>query len=306
MAPNPTHQHRALETPARAARLPPGLVEVLLGDPLALPGWSPREWRAALARHWQAEPLTRLLSDPRLRPLFDWVAANTPPHRRLGALATALGVLDGAVARGERDASAVAAELEAAVRRCRSLGGAQRPQARTSPSPYLERLPAAPGSTRPAVESPLGQAAVRLLRLGGVDLRRDARLAGRLTVALDVAVAHWLEGATPGAGLPAFRAETTLRSDKRLAVLLGADRDLLHLVYGPQPGRGRPIEVARRRGLAYWVALAVRADHEGTRAPVPPPAVVAHWRGELARLDVGAEDLEADLADRSDTPSLSG
>jgi hypothetical protein len=291
---------------SRFGEAPLEALGAFLEAPPALPAWPEWRWRRVLCSGPIEASLRPAFADERLAVLLRWTASLVSDQRVLGALATTLRVLDGAVARGERDASAVAAELEAAVRRCRPLGGAYRPQARTSPSPYLERLPAAPGSAHSAVESPLGQAAVRLLRLGGVDLRRDARLVGRLTVALDVAVAHWLEGASPGTGLPAFRAETTLRSDKRLAVLLGADRDLLHLVYGPQPGRGRPIEVARRRGLAYWVALAVRADHEGRPVPVPPPPVVAHWRSELARLDVRAADLEADLADRSDRPSLSG
>ena len=54
--------------------------------------------------------------------------------------------------------------------------------------------------------------------------------------------------ATASANLPAFFSEDRLRADKRLAVRLGGDRDLLYLVYGPQPGRGRPIQEARRRG----------------------------------------------------------
>jgi hypothetical protein len=284
-------------------------LSAFLATPPALPAWPEWRWRRLLGSGPIAGALRPAFADERLGVLLGWAASLVSERRVLGALAASLAVLDGAVARGERDASHVATELEAAVRRCRPLGAGQRPQARTSPSPSVERAPAAAGAARPAADSPLGWAALRLLGRGGIDLRRDARLAARLTVALDVAVAHWLEGAAPGAGLPAFRAETTLRSDKRLAVLLGADRDLLHLVYGPQPGRGRPIEVARRRGLAYWVALVVRAEHEGTPAPVPPPGVIAHWRSELSRLEVGVEEVEVGLAergDRSDTPSLSG
>lgn len=145
--------------------------------------------------------------------------------------------------------------------------------------------------------------ATGLLGQAGCDLHHDPVLADRLSVALDVAVEHWTADAEPGAGLPAFRSENVLRSTKRLAVLLGRDRDLLHLVYGPQPGRGRPLQVARQRGLAYWVAVGLGADRLDQPAPVVPAVVVAHWRQELGRLGSAPGPGLAQAMDRSDTPS---
>ncbi len=74
----------------------------------------------------------------------------------------------------------------------------------------------------------------------------------------------------------------------RVSHLLGADRDLQRLVEGPGPGRGRPLQAARQRGLAYWVAVALRSATEGTPLPALPAKVVDHWRRELSRLQTPA------------------
>ena len=198
-----------------------------------------------------------------------------------------MAALDAAVHGGERDPYRLGAEVEAAVRGARPLPGRAHPQARTSPSPHMDRH-AAPDlrATAPAA-SPFLPVAMALLRRAGHELPRDAHFPGRLAAALDVALAHWTTGSRPGGGLPDFAPEDRLRSDKRLGVRLGADRDLLYLVYGPQPGRGRALQEARRRGLAYWVALTWRAGQLGERPPVPPPRVLAHWHQELCRLSEG-------------------
>jgi hypothetical protein len=124
-------------------------------------------------------------------------------------------------------------------------------------------------------------------------------LAERLAAALDVAVNHWLDGAKRGGGLPVFRFGHTRFYGHRLIVKLGADRDLLRLVAGPQPGRGRNRQVAWQRGLAYWVARIWSSRMAGEPLPMIPPEVIAHWRKEIdALLDSPARDVETGLDSR--------
>jgi hypothetical protein len=175
-----------------------------------------------------------------------------------------------------------------------------------SASPHMDRHAAPTSPLARASESPFLETAVELLDRVGYDLGADRALACRLVVALDVVLGHWMSNARPGEGLPAFFSEDRLRSDKRLAVRLGRDRDLLYLVYGPQPGRGRPLQEARQRGLAYWVALTWRAERLGEAAVPPPGQVLAHWRQELYRLATATEVIPSATTDRSDAPSALG
>ena len=283
-------------------RLLCGILVPLLGSPPRLPGWDERAWRLALSRLHRRPQLGDALSDQRLGPLLAWVASRTPAARRLGATAAALAALDAAVQRGERDPYRLGAEVEAAVRAARPLPDRAHAQARTSPSAHMDRHAAPDLRATAPTGSPFLPATTALLRRAGHELSRDARFAGRLAAALDVALAHWTTGSRPGGGLPEFAPEDRLRSDKRLGVRLGADRDLLYLVYGPQPGRGRPLQEARRRGLAYWVALTWRAGRLGERPPVPPPRVLAHWHQELCRLSEGPR---AGAYRAGDSPDLS-
>jgi len=234
------------------------------------------------------------------------VASRTPPSRHLGAVAAALAVLDAAVLQGACEPRSVAREMEAAVLAARPLGARPRGQARILASPYMERHPAMPSSASGAAESPFLRTATELLGRAGLDLGAEVGLAGRLVAALDVVLAHWIADAAPGRGLPEFSSEDRLRSDKRLAVRLGSDRDLLYLVYGPQPGRGRPLQEARRRGLAYWVALSWSAERSGRPSSHPPMHVLAHWRRELCRLGPFAGSAFAGAADSPDAPAALG
>ncbi len=279
-----------------------GVLVPLLVNPPRLPGWDEGAWRRVLSRLHHRPQLGEALSDQRLGPLLAWVASRAPAACQLGAAAAALAALDGAVQRAEHDPYRLGAEVEAAVRGARPLPGRARPQARTSPSAHMDRHAAADLRAAAPAGSPFLPAAMGLLRRAGHELPRGPRFAGRLAAALDVALAHWTTGSRPGGGLPDFAPEDRLRSDKRLGVRLGADRDLLYLVYGPQPGRGRPLQEARRRGLAYWVALTWRAGQLGERPPVPPPRVLAHWHQELCRLSAGPR---AGAYRPGDSPDLS-
>jgi hypothetical protein len=283
-----------------------GIVVPLLEGPPSLPGWTERAWRAKLSRPHAAAGLHEALSDKRLQPLLAWVASRTRPSHHLGAAAAALAVLDAAARDHDKGPRRVAREIEVAVQAARPLPARPRSQARTSASPYMERHAAPDGPVASKPESPFLGTAAALLGRTGYDLGADRAFTDRLVAALDVVLSHWIANARPGGGLPEFFPEDRLRSDKRLAVRMGADRDLLYLVYGPQPGRGRPLQEARRRGLAYWVALSWRADRLGEPAPRPPARVLAHWRQELCRVGTSREAACAGALDRSDAPSALG
>ena len=188
-------------------------ISALLDDPPPLPGWTERAWRGALCRPHAVGALGPLLSDRRLEPLLRWVASQARPERHLPAVAAALAVLDAAVGKGGSAPLAVARGIEAAVFAARPLGARSRAQARMSPSASMERLAAAPSAPRRGPESPFLWTAARLLASVGFDLAGDASLAGRLVVALDVVLDHWMANARAGGGLPEFSSENVLRSD---------------------------------------------------------------------------------------------
>lgn len=137
-----------------------------------------------------------------------------------------------------------------------------------------------------------------LLAQAGCRLATHPDLVRRIEAAVDVCLGCWLENAEAGGGFPEFRRAEEKNHKHRVSYLLGADRDLHRLVEGPAPGRGRPLNVTRRRGVAYWVALALRAAAEGTSLPVFPPEVAEHWRSELSRLGVGSMSALGDLPEQ--------
>jgi hypothetical protein len=68
-----------------------------------------------------------------------------------------------------------------------------------------------------------------------------------------------------------------LRDAERISAYV-SDKELLHLVAGPHPGRYRPGQVAWRRGLAFWTAACLR-DGALRR---PSPEALRWWRSQLA------------------------
>lgn len=281
-------------------------VSDLLADPPPLPGWPEAKWRRSLGQgRIDAEALAAL-GDRRLHRLLRWATSSrSRPDAQMGTAAAVLAVVDRAVHHGGRDPVGVLADLHEATRVAQPVSVRCRPQRRMSPSPAMDRRPVPESPPSAPADSPLIDAATTLLGGDGIDLRSEPVLVGRLAAALDVAVEHWTAGAAPGAGLPAFPPEGVLRSTKRLAVTLGGDRDLLPLVYGPQPGRGRPLQVARRRGLAYWVALTLRAEVLGDVSPQPSGTVLRHWRTELDRLRIAADAANV-VMDSLDAPTAYG
>lgn len=265
------------------------LLAPLLEDPPSLPDWPAHRWRSALRSSRSSAALPAAAADPRLDRLFAWLALRTSGDHRVSALAALLEVLGAAIKKGERDVAALAERVITAVAAARAQRPRVRNHARVVVSADMDRW-ASPSSHRSVSDdSSILCLVALLLAEAGYDIEVDPVLSARLAAALDVALRHWLDGTDPGGDLPDFRPEGSRWSQARLAVLLGGDRELLPLVYGPQPGRGRPLQVARRRGLLYWVARMWRAETLAELSPVVPPHVLAHWARELARLGLVPE-----------------
>jgi hypothetical protein len=276
----------------------------LAENPPPLPGWPPAQWRSALRRYGAAEDLIRSLFDARLRTILAWIASRTTPDRHLGAVAAVLAVLDAELTREDTDASMLMRRVHMATITAAPLNARRHSQARVAATASVGTWAAPSACSVARDESPFVSIATRLIHNAGCELEADGPLSVRLGAALDVAVDHWMSGAQPGGGLPPFRSEHPLRSSRRLAVVLGRDRDLLHLVYGPHPGRGRGLQTARRRGLAYWVAVTWRAERLAEAVPTIPAPVVFHWRAELHRLGVPLSATAA--ANTCDAPKGDG
>ncbi len=224
------------------------IVAPRVADPLPMPGWTVPAWRKAMQRPESAAVSLLSFNDARLGPLLAWVTSKTRPSQHLGAAAAALAVLDTAVSSGDRDVTAVARELQTAVLAVRPEVTRLQSQARTFPSPHLERQPDPASRTDPSAgraDSPFLSPAALLLRQSGYELRADAALADRMAAALDVVLAHWANTAQPGGGLPAFFAEGPLRSTKRLAV--GSDETATSCTCSTGPSRAAA-------GLCRWRA----------------------------------------------------
>ena len=265
-----------------------------------LPMWREQEWRAALryldtgprpsgATLARAEIRNAVVRDPALRGLLAWAAVRRPLSYQLGAIAAALAALCEAHATGEADAEVLAGRIIAAVDQARVLRYCP-----VSDRAMLADCDAIADATpvgaggRPSLVS---MVLPDLLDRAGLCVSAQPFLARRVEAAVDVCLAVWLRNAQAGEGLPEFRRAEATNSRRRVAFLLGGDRDLQRLVEGPLPGRGRPLSVTRRRGLAYWVALAFCSAADGNPLPPVPPEVAGHWRNELCR--VGANPATA-------------
>ncbi len=270
------------------------IVSSVLASPLSsLPAWSEGAWRAALryrdtgprpapATLARAEVRDTVLRDPAFGDLLRWAAGRRPLSYQLGAIAAALATLGEAFAGDNLDPNVLAGRVTSAVDQARML--------RYSPLPDRAMLTDCADIADPAPivcgdrPSLVSLVIPRLLDRAGGHLSAHPLLERRIEGAVDVCLGAWLTGVGAGGGMPAFYRAEQRNHRHRVSHLLGADRDLQRLVEGPPPGRGRPLAVARRRGLAYWVALAALAATETRSLPPLPVEVVDHWRRELSRL----------------------
>lgn len=274
-------------------RLLSNIVSSILATPTPLPPWCERDWRAALryrdtgprpscATLARAEVRDAVLRDPAVGDLVRWAANRRPLSYQLGAIAASLAALGEGVAAGESNSELLAGRVVAAVDRARALQYcpvSDRAMLADCDAIADATPPASAGDRSSLVSAALGD----LLAQAGCCVSVQSLLAQRIEAAVDVCLGAWLRDAEAGEGLPEFRRAEAANHRRRLSFLLGADRDLQRLVEGPVPGRGRPLHAARRRGLAYWVALTLRSAADGS-PPLPVPAeVVGHWRDELRR-----------------------
>lgn len=271
------------------------ILSPLTSTPPYLPPWREQDWRAALryrdtgprpspATLARARLRDMALRDPVLADLVRWAANRRPLSYQLGALAAALATLGQCLAAGEADVEALAGRVICAVDQARMLQYCPVPD-RTVLSDCDAIADARPlgAGDRPSLVSLV---VPHLLDRAGCRLSTQPVLARRIEAAVDVCLGAWLQSAQAGDGLPEFRRAEERNHKHRVSSLLGADRDLQRLVEGPAPGRGRPLQVVRRRGLAYWVALALCSAADGSPLPALPPEVTGHWQSELSRVGV--------------------
>lgn len=237
-----------------------------------------------------------VLCDPVLGDLVGWAANRRPLSYQLGAIAAALATLGQCLAAGEADVEALAGRLISAVDQARMLRYCSVPDRAmlADCDEIADATPTAAGDHPSLVSLVLPH----LLTQAGCRVSTQPFLARRIEVAVDVCLGAWLRSAQAGGGLPPFRGAAARNHKHRVSSLLGADRDLQRLVEGPAPGRGRPLPVARRRGLAYWVAFALRATADGSPLPALPSEVTDHWRNELSRVGVSPVPAAFDPPDQ--------
>lgn len=285
-----------------APRPPAFLVEAVasLLDPQTapvLPGWSYQQWWRALQypdMGDRAHTVTReqgrqrdvVLGHPKVAAMVEWAGQRRHRDPQAG-MAAALVALRLAQADPERRTDPVTATrwMVEVVDQARPL----RVPVRHREAPLFdpERIAAGPIDDTPREDPRVGTVVGALLRLAGTE-RADS-LAEQVTGAVIQAADWWIAHAVAvptsvdGPGLPGIVPAQELPAAERLPRALGHP-ELLGLVAGPNPGRGRPCQVAWRRGLTYWVAVAL-ADETATSRP--PGATVRWWR---TRLDTIAAD----------------
>lgn len=271
------------------------ILESLLFDPTVrrLPNWPYRSWYRALQypeTNPRAHGITRDLgrrreqafSHPAVRELVQWAGTrrrDDPCAGAAAALAAVVAVLacDAPDALCTADlAMAVAADIDAAL-------PVRSPLRRFARAEFLADLDllSAVEAEASEPENPLLPAVVReLLCLVETDV--DTSLCRRVEAAVVQAGDWWARHAIPvptsvdGPSLPGVVPAQRLRDTDRVAAYV-SDAPLLHLVTGPHPGRGRPCQVAWRRGLTFWTAAGLAA---GTVRP--PYEALRWWQSQLA------------------------
>jgi len=290
----------ALSTATKAAvnhRLTLILESLLRDPPGRLPNWPYRTWYRVLQYpdlNPRAHGITRELgrrreqafSHPALHDLVQWAGTRRRDDPTAGA-AAALTTVGAVLAHDDLvgpSAPELARAVAASVDDAQPVRSSWRRPARAKLVADLDLL-ASVDPERPDNENPLVSAAVRdLLCLAGIDL--DASLRRRVEGAVVQAGDWWARHAVPvptsvdGPPLPGIVPAQRLRDTDRISAYV-SDAPLLHLVTGPHPGRGRPSQVAWRRGLTYWTAASLV---EG-RVQRPPYEVLRWWQSQLASVD---------------------
>lgn len=275
------------------------LVTVLL-DPTSgpdLPHWSYRTWWHALhypdladRSHRATKELGRqrdtVLDDAAVRMLVEWAGRRRRTHPVAGAAAALVTLHDARmrqrVGHPPADSAEVTRSLVIAVDHAQPLHArhTRRDATLLDPERLADRAPEPTVAEHPR----LPDAVSRLLRLAGAE--RDHRLQRRVEGAVVQAGDWWARHAravpadAAGPDLPGIVPAQELRASERLAAAVSAT-ELLALVAGPRPGRGRPCQVAWRRGLTYWVAVDLATDGTG---PVPGVGTLRWWHSALSEI----------------------
>ncbi len=261
----------------------------------ALPDWPYVVWCRALSYpdvdgrpHRVTKDLGRrrdaVLALEPVADLVEWAGRRRPTEP---VVAAAAALCTARVALRVGDASSI--DLVAAARQVlRSVDIARPPRAARWHGPVLvedpDRLRAPDPDPVSRDDACFHRAVGALLHLAGayVDSRCARRVEDAIAFTADWWTAHStpIPGAVDGPALPGVIPAQQLREDQRLSSLV-ADPTVLALVAGPRPGRGRPCQVAWRRGMTYWVAARLVCDTPAAHPPVP---TIRWWRKQLSAL----------------------
>lgn len=260
-----------------------------------LPEWSYGRWwqvlqypdvgdRAHRVTLERGQRRDEVLGHPAVVALVEWAGQRRrrdPLAAAAGALA-ALASIQSCPVEQRPDAESAARLLAEAVDRARPLHMVSRRHDAVLVDPG--RVADVPADAPPAENPRLAAVVGGLLRLATTD--PFGPLAGRVVDAVVQAADWWathalaLPTSIDGPRLPGIVPAQDLPVAERLSHAL-RDVDLRGLVAGPYPGRGRPCQVAWRRGLTYWTAVRLADVAEDP----PPAATLRWWRTQLTALD---------------------
>jgi hypothetical protein len=217
------------------------------------------------------------LSHPVVRDVVEWAGLRRRDDPAAGAAAAlvAIGELAGITDLGEA-ATAIVRAIDSAPSVRLTWQHRRRGEFLADPDRLVDEE-AEPQDT----ENPLLSVVVReLLRLARPEPAEAivVRIEGAVVQAGDWWARHSVPVPTSldGPRLPGVMPAQSLRDSERISAHV-SDMQLLQLVAGPHPGRGRPSQVAWRRGLTFWTA-ALLLEPKVLR---PPCEAIRWWRSQL-------------------------
>ncbi len=239
--------------------------------------------RAPAASREAGRQRDAVFADPTWRRLVEWAGRRRPadPIPAAAAVLTAAGRLLGFPEESRPDLDVAARQIAVTVDAARPVHVDLWRRWNLVECP--DRLPAVEADP-PTVENPSVSVAVSdLLRQAG--FQPGPHLARRCEDAVVQAGEWWAShpsaqpDRTGDSVLPGITTAQDLKSNARLAAAV-SDPELLSLVAGPRPGRGRSAQVAWCRGLTYWTAAWIASDGQAR----PPQQVVRWWRTQIEAL----------------------
>jgi hypothetical protein len=282
-------------------RLAPIIAALVCGaDRRCLPDWTYATWCRALEypelrprAHATTKELghrrDEVLSHSAVRSLVEWAGSRKRDNPVAGAAAALVAVrsADAGAGGGPLDLSELTHLVAVAVDSAQTVRSSSTYRRHLRLLAEPDRLPAVAQDAAVAENPRLSEAVGTLLHLAGAD--SGSQFAATVEGAVVQAGDWWTRHSAPvpasieGPCLPGLLLARRLRPAERLSAHV-SDSRLLRLVAGPHPGRGRPCQIAWRRGLTFWVAVHLSSPDGSCR---PPAETVRWWRTQLDALASG-------------------